>query len=101
MEQTFTATLLTMKSKNFTYRRKFWEYNNKILNLRKEVEITIKSKETGSQLGLVKNSYVTIMHQLQPVTVSSNTCSQIHVQIKHSLAHPQYLIFILTGITSI
>ena len=81
MEQIFTATLLTMKSMNFTYRRKFWEYNNKILNLRKEVEITIKSKETGSQLGLVKNSYVAIIHQLHPVTVSLNTCtcSQIHV----------------------
>ena len=101
MEKIFTATLLTIKSMNFTYHRKFWEYNNKILNLRKEVEITIKSKETGSQLGLVKNSCVTIMHQLQPVTVSSNTCSPIHVQIKHSLAHPQDLIFVLTGITSI
>ena len=41
----------------------------KNLNLRKEVEITIKSKETSSQLKLVGNSYVAIMHQ--PVTVSS------------------------------
>ena len=36
------------------------------------------SKETSSQLELVRNSYVTIMHQ--PVAVSSFTCSQIYVQ---------------------
>ena len=41
----------------------------KKLNLRKEVGITIKSKETSSQLKPVKNSYVAIMNQ--PVTVSS------------------------------
>ena len=34
-------------------------------------------------------SYVTIMHQ--PVTVSSNTCIQTYVQIKHFLAHLQHL----------
>ena len=39
-------------------------------NLRKEVGITIKSKETSSQLEPVRNSYVAIMYQ--PVTVSSN-----------------------------
>ena len=40
------------------------------MNLRKEVGIAIKSKETSSYLKLVRNSYVAIMHQ--PVTVSSN-----------------------------
>ena len=39
-------------------------------NLRKEVGIAIKSKETKNQLEPVRNSYVAIMHQ--PVTVSSN-----------------------------
>ena len=39
-------------------------------SLRKEVGITIKSKETSSQLEPVRNSYVAIMHQ--PITVSSN-----------------------------
>ena len=62
----------------------------------KEVGIEIKSKETSSQLEPVRNSHVTIMHQ--PVTVSSNTCSQMHVQIKHSLAHLQDLIPTLAGI---
>ena len=38
-------------------------------NLRKEVEIAIKSKETSSQFESVRNSYVAIMHQ--PVTVCS------------------------------
>ena len=38
-------------------------------NLRKEVEIAIKSKETSSQFGSVRNSYVAIMHQ--PVTICS------------------------------
>ena len=40
--------------------------------------------------------YVTIMHQ--PVTVSSNTRSQMHVQVKHFLAHLQNLIPTLAGI---
>ena len=39
------------------------------LNLRKEVGITIKSKEKSSQLKHIRNSYVAIMHQ--PVTISS------------------------------
>ena len=34
--------------------------------------------------------YVTVMHQ--PVIVFSSTCSQMHVQTKHSLAHLQDLI---------
>ena len=38
-------------------------------NFGKEVGTTIKSKETSSQLELVRNSYVVIMHQ--PVTISS------------------------------
>ena len=40
------------------------------MNLRKKVGVTIKSKETSSQLEPVRDSYVAIMHQ--PVTVSSN-----------------------------
>ena len=36
-------------------------------NLRKEVGIAIKSKETSSQFESVRNSYVAIMHQ--PVTI--------------------------------
>ena len=39
-------------------------------NLRKEVGIAIKSKETSSQFESVRNSYVAIMHQ--SVTVCSN-----------------------------
>ena len=39
---------------------------------------------------------LTIIHQF--VTVSSNTCSQMNVQIKHSLAHLQDLIPTLAGI---
>ena len=38
-------------------------------NLRKEVGITIKSKEISSQFESVRNSYVAIMHQ--PVTICS------------------------------
>ena len=38
-------------------------------NLRKEVGIAIKSKETSSQFESVRNSYVAIMHQ--PVTICS------------------------------
>ena len=38
-------------------------------NLRKEVGIAIKSKETSSQFESVRNSYVVIMHQ--PVTICS------------------------------
>ena len=40
--------------------------------------------------------YVTTIHQ--PVTVSSNTCNQINVQIKHSLVHLQDLIPTLAGV---
>ena len=38
-------------------------------NLRKEVGIAIKSKETSSQFESVRNSYVAIIHQ--PVTICS------------------------------
>ena len=38
-------------------------------NLRKEVGIAIKSKETSSQFESVRNSYVAVMHQ--PVTICS------------------------------
>ena len=41
----------------------------KNLNLRKEVGIAIKSKETSSQFESVRNSYVAILHQ--PVTICS------------------------------
>ena len=39
------------------------------LNLRKKVGIAIKSKETSSQLKLVRKSSIAIMYQ--PVTISS------------------------------
>ena len=42
-------------------------------NLRKEVGIAIKSKETSSQFESVRNSYVAIMHQ--PVTICSTMWS--------------------------
>ena len=45
-------------------------YKIKNSNLGKEIGITIRSKQTSSQLELVRNSYVAIM--CQPVTVSSN-----------------------------
>ena len=66
------------------------------MNLKKEVGITIISKETSSQLIPVTNGYVTIMDQ--PVIVSSSTRSQIYVQIKHSLTHLQDLIHTLAAI---
>ena len=40
-----------------------------------------KNKEQVSQ------SKMTIIHQLVLAIVSSNTCSQIHVQMKHSLRY--------------
>ena len=68
------------------------------MNLRKEVGITIKSKEASSQLKLVRNSYVAIIQQ--PVTVSSTmyVAKCMYVQMKHSLANLQDLIPILAGI---
>ena len=56
----------------------------------------IKSREMSSSLKPVRNTYVAIVHQ--HVTVSSNTYSQMHVQIQHSLAYLQDLIFTLVGI---
>ena len=47
----------------------------------KKIVITVKSKETSNQLK------IGIMNLPTFATVSLNTCSQIHVQIKHSLAH--------------
>ena len=47
-----------------------------------------------SQLEIL--NYVTIMQQY--VTVSSNTCSQMYVQIKHSLAYLQDLTPTLAGV---
>ena len=51
----------------------------KIVNLKKEVGITIKvSKQVAMQLNQLEIlSYVTIMYW--PVTVGSNTCSQMYV----------------------
>ena len=65
----------------------FTRYNYaEILNLKKKVGIAITSKEqVAMYIAMYLNqleilSYVTIMHQ--PVTISSNTCSQMHVQYK-------------------
>ena len=58
--------------------------------------IAIKSKETSIQLEPVRNGFVTMMHH--PVTPNSNTCSQMHVQMKHFLAHLQDSIPTLAGI---
>ena len=43
-----------------------------ILNLKKEIEITIKCDETSSQLKPVISSYVTTMHQPVLAIVTSN-----------------------------
>ena len=59
--------------------------------------IKIKSKGTRSQLETVRNSYVAIMHQ--PVTVAQ-TCSQMHVPIKHSPPHLQNLPPTLAGVVT-
>ena len=60
--QLHKACYNSIRSKKTTY--------IKNLNLRKEIGITIKSKETNSLLKAVRNSYVTIMHH--PVTGSPN-----------------------------
>ena len=44
------------------------------------------------------NQLEILSYMQQPVTVSLNTCSQMYVQIKHSLAHLQDLIPTLTDI---
>ena len=46
----------------------------------------------GCQVGMA------IMYQPALATVSSNKCSQMHVQIKHSLIYQQDLIHTLAGI---
>ena len=57
----------------------------------KEVGIAIKSKETSYYP--VRNSYsVAIIYQPALATVGSTICSQMHVQIMHSLAYLQDLI---------
>ena len=43
------------------------------------------------------NQLETLSYMHQPETASSNTCSQMYVQIKHSLAHLQDLIPTLAG----
>ena len=56
--------------------------------MKREAKITVKvAKETHSQLE------IDIMYQLALTTNSSNTCSQMHIQIKHYLTHLQDLIF--------
>ena len=66
-----TAVLLGMNihitSVHCTPEHPYNMYKNS--NLRKEVGIAIKSKETSSQFESVRNSYVAIMHQ--PVTICS------------------------------
>ena len=74
-------------------RDKYTQDNIKILNLRKEVGIAIKNKETSIQSAQTR--YVAIMHQ-PAVTISSTM--YMHVQIKHSLVHIQDLIPTLAGI---
>ena len=68
------------------------------MNLKKEVGITIKSKETSNNLKPVRNIYATIM--CQSVTVNSNTGIQTHIQIMHSLAHLQVLLPTLAGVVT-
>ena len=59
--------------------------------MKKEVGFAIKvRKQVANQLEPVRNSCVTIMHQ--PVTVGSDSCNQIYIQIKHFLAYLQDLI---------
>ena len=52
----------------------------------------LQSRETSSQLKIA------IMHQLALAVVCLNICSQMHVQIKHSLAHLHSLFPTFTGI---
>ena len=61
---------------------------------RRYIGITVKSKETSSQSEIA--TYVCIMHQLVLAAVSSNTCSQMCVQIKHT--YMQDVIHTLAGI---
>ena len=49
--------------------------------------MTIKSKETSSQLEPITNSCVAIVHR--PVTVSSSTCSQNANKALNSLSYLQ------------
>ena len=60
----------------------------------------MKNKETSSyvamQLTPVRNTELCYYNPL-PIRVSSNTCSQRNVQIKHSLAHLQDVIPTLAG----
>ena len=59
------AQYVTQVSLNYKIVYKMYKNSN----LRKEVGIAIKSKETSSQFESVRNSYVAIMHQ--PVTICS------------------------------
>ena len=55
-----------------------------------EVQVAIKRKQTSSHLKPVRNSYMRSYSALL-----AQTCTQIYVSIKHSLAHVQDLIPIL------
>ena len=50
---------------------------------KREIKITIKSKETNNQL------QIAFSYQPALATVSSNTYNQMHTQINQSLAHLQ------------
>ena len=85
MKKSLIKIVLKCKSLNVSY---------KILNLKfKEVGIAIKlKKQVVSYFEPVESSYVTVIHQAALVTISSNICSQMHVQIKYSISHLQDLI---------
>ena len=53
--------------------------NNKSLNLRKEIGITIKSKEMGSQLRPVRNSHVTTYNAPAATCNCYSAVAQTHV----------------------
>ena len=70
----------------------------KIFEFKKEVGITMKSKETRSQLELIMQLY----HA--PVSIGYSYLkyiSQMYVQIRHSPAHLKDFILTLTGITCV
>ena len=60
LERDYVSYLVTFKMASIIIYIYIYIYIN--LNVRKEVGITIKSKETNSQLKLVINSHVAIMH---------------------------------------
>ena len=57
--------------------------------MKEEVGIAIKSKETSSDVSSQLEPVRNCNYNAQAITGSSNTCSQMHEQIKHSLAYLQ------------